>query len=281
MILSFHPVIIADVQIILGDRSLSGDDLSLIHDAKAIILPQSCSRELYRTCRESSARLYPNYDVRYAYEGKIGQSLLFHERGWPHPATTRWSSVEAFVLHEAQGVLPHRPPFFLKRNMCHEGDGVYLIQGSSDLQIALEDIRRKGDSGFISQDLVPTEGNVLRTVILGRRIVTYWKRPAVPEQMVTTVSAGSVIDETWMPELQEKGVVQAMQVSRDSGINLAAVDFVFSLSHPEPQPLILEINYYFGRRGLGGSLRYYRLLMDAVRGWLEENGFDPERVSLV
>jgi len=43
----------------------------------------------------------------------------------------------------------------------------------------------------------------------------------------------------------------------------------------------LEINYYFGRRGLGGTINYYRLLYKAVQDWLEEAGFDPESASLV
>jgi ribosomal protein S6--L-glutamate ligase len=165
--------------------------------------------------------------------------------------------------------------------MSHEGEGIYLIRGPSDLQVGLEDIRKKGDSGFISQDLIPSEGNVLRAVILEEGIRTYWKRPSETGQMITTISSGSEIDEAWRPELQKKGAMQARQVSRESGINLAALDFVFPFTDPQPRPFILEINYFFGRRGLGGSLRYYRLLLDAVREWLGKNGFDPESVSLV
>ena len=281
MILSFHPVVVADVQIILGDRTPGAADLSLINRAKAIILPQGCSKVLYQACRKSSALLFPNYDLRYTYPGKIGQSRLFQERQWPCPTTRRWPSVQEFLLQQMGGNLPHVLPFFLKRDMSHEGEGIYLIRTPSDLEIALEDIRKKGDSGFISQDLVPSEGNVLRAVVIGEGIRTYWKRHPEPGKMITTISAGSVIDETWRPELQEKGLTLARQVSRDSGINLVALDFVFPLTDPDPRPLILEINYYFGRRGLGGSLRYYRLLVDAVREWLEKNGFDSERVSLV
>jgi len=281
MILSFHPVIVADVQIILGDRSLGADELSLINEAKAIILPQGCPKALYQACRESSALLFPNYDLRYTYPGKIGQSRLFQERQWPCPTTRRWPSVQEFVLRQMEGNLPHVLPFFLKRDMSHEGEGIYLIRTPPDLGMALKDISKKGDSGFVSQDLVPSEGNVLRAVIIGEGFRTYWKKPSEPGQMITTINTGSVVDETWRPELQGKGLALARQVSGDSGINLAALDIVFPLTEPDPRPLILEINYYFGRRGLGGSLRYYRLLVDAVREWLEKNGFDSKRVSLV
>ena len=69
-------------------------------------------------------------------------------------------------------------------------------------------------------------------------------------------------------------------MSAKTGINLAAVDFIFSFSEKDPEPLFLEINYYFGRRGIGGSERYYQLLYEAVRGWLAEAGLDPDAVRL-
>jgi ribosomal protein S6--L-glutamate ligase len=282
MVLSFHPVIVSDVQIILGDRSLGAEELALIRQAKVVILPQGCSKELYQACKDSSAVLFPNYEKRYRYVGKIGQNRLFQEMGWPHPQTLHWPSIRRFEEeHGFEGSLPHGLPFFVKRNMGHEGQGVYLIRGVSDLELALGDIRRKGDSEFLSQELVPSEGNVLRVVLMGKRCYTYWKRPSSPADLITTISAGAVIDKSWRPDLQEKGMLQARKVSEQAGINLAALDFVFQLTDTDPQPLILEINYYFGRRGLGGSLRYYRLLLDAVREWLEENGFNAERVWLV
>jgi ribosomal protein S6--L-glutamate ligase len=77
------------------------------------------------------------------------------------------------------------------------------------------------------------------------------------------------------------GRVQAQKLSAATGINLAAVDFVFHFPHPNPRPLLLEINYYFGRRGLGGSLKYYRLLHRAIQAWLLEKGFDPKSVTYV
>lgn len=280
MILSFHPVIVADVQVILGDRSPGPEEFDLIHRAKAIILPQGCSRHLYRPCRESAALVFPNYDKRYGYEGKVGQNRLFREMGWPHPATLRWASVGGFETG-TRGGLPHRLPFLLKSDRCHEGEGVYLVREPAELGPALAEIRRKGDSGFISQELIPAGGNVLRVVMMGRRPYTYWKRPSTPGGLITTIRAGSLIEKAWRPELQERGAAHAGRIAQEAGIDLAAFDFVFPLSDPVPQPLILEINYYFGRRGLGGSIRYYRLLYEAAHEWLLENGMDPAPLSLV
>jgi ribosomal protein S6--L-glutamate ligase len=59
------------------------------------------------------------------------------------------------------------------------------------------------------------------------------------------------------------------------------VDIVFSLTQADPEPMILEINYYFGRRGLGGSLKYYRLLFKTIQTWLKQKGFDAGAITLV
>jgi len=285
MILSFHPCLVADAQIILGDRALNPEDLSLISRADAIILPQGCSHALYRACRNSRASLFPDYGARFQYPGKVGQGRLFQEMNWAHPETGIWPSVEEWKNSCRQtGALPHRTPFLLKANGSHEGEGIFVIRDAAALEAALTSLRlfeRSGSYGFISQELIPSDGNVLRAVVMGKRVTTYWKRAKSPAEIITTISKGAWLDEEWKPDLQEKGESEARRFSEESGINLAAMDFAFPFADPDPKPLILEINYYFGRRGLGGSLRYYRLLYEAVREWLADRGFDPHCLDLV
>jgi len=285
MILSFHPCIVGDFQIILGDRTLNSDDLILIRKAEAIVLPQSCSFELYEACKDTSALIFPNYDIRFRYPGKIGQSLLFKELKLPYPETIQWPSVERF--REKSNNMddhPHGTPFLIKADHGHEGEGVHLITDLKALESTLKRLSSQeeaGLSGFISQELIPSDGNVLRVVILGKRSIIYWKRAESHDKIITTISRGAKIEEDWRTDLQEKGRIQAQKLSRVTGINLAAIDFVFPFDHPDPYPLFLEINYYFGRHGLGGSLNYYRLLFEAVQEWLKENGLDPESIELV
>jgi hypothetical protein len=359
MILSFHPCFVADAQIILADRKLSADDRRLIQTADAIILPQSCSAELYRACKSSSSLLFPDYGIRFKYPGKVGQSILFETLRIPHPATKRWPSVKKFRdRQKEESALPHDIPFFLKADKSHEGEGVHFVDGINNLEklsdnlmnpsplmgevypplaapkftclrqrqrrpgatrgkggggkdgehsstslfppplyplppgegtsvvgqsleTALGRLEKAGPEGFISQKAIPCGGNVLRAVVLHKRIISYWKRPGRPDGVITTVNHGARVDKEWKPELQEKGRAQAQWISEKTGINLAAFDFVFDPGNPDLQPFILEINYYFGRRGLGGSLRYYRLLLKAIREWLKENGFDGRPVKLV
>lgn len=284
MILSFHPCLVADHQVILGDRSLSNRDYSLISDAEIILLPQTCTLDLYRACAGSSALLFPHYETRFKFSGKIGQSRLFHEIGCSHPLTYAWSGSEDWENRYQGKGLRHEMPFLLKTNATHEGEGVYLIKDQQSLESALGEIRLdegKGSRGFVSQELIPSEGNALRVVIMGKKMVSYWKRPDHEGQLITTVGRQGVIDKKWRKDLQEMGKEESKKIAAATGINLAALDFVFPLADPRPRPYILEINYYFGRRGLGGSENFYLLLYETVREWLESNGIDPRPLSLV
>lgn len=285
MILSFHPCFLGDTLVILGDGILDSHDLRHIHAAELIILPQYCTLALYEACKSSSAQLFPNYDARFEYPGKIGQSLLFKKYKCPHPETMRWPSVTAFrEAYQAERDFPHRIPFLIKGNETHEGERIYTITDRRALESSLKDLELLDNwesSGFISQELISTEGNVLRVVIVGSRLITYWKRAQRPGQMITTISRGAKIDREWRFELQEKGRIEAEGLVAATGMNLAAIDFVFDLTQPDPQPLFLEINYVFGRRGLGGSMRFYQLLSHALQEWLTEKGLDPQSVALL
>jgi ribosomal protein S6--L-glutamate ligase len=43
---------------------------------------------------------------------------------------------------------------------------------------------------------------------------------------------------------------------------------LFSSEDEDPTPLLLEINYFFGRKGLGGSEAYYKILQEEIQAWL-------------
>jgi ribosomal protein S6--L-glutamate ligase len=282
MILSFHPCFVADAQIILADRPLGAEDRRVIRNADAIILPQSCPLPLHKACTNSEAHVFPDYKLRFRYPGKVGQSILFEKLRIPHPATKRWPSVKRFRDYlKEESATPHEMPFFLKADKSHEGDGVLFVTDRNSLETALARWEKAGSEGFISQELIPCRGSALRAVVLHKKIITYWKRSDPSQGVIATVSHGSRVDKKWKPDLQEKGRAQAQWISEETGINLAAFDFVFDLDHPDPQPYILEINYYFGRKGLSGSLRYYRLLLKAIREWLKENGFKTGTIKLV
>ena len=98
---------------------------------------------------------------------------------------------------------------------------------------------------------------------------------------ITTISKGARVDKAWEPEFLRMGDDFARLLTGRTGINLAAVDFLIPFSEKDPSPLFLEINYYFGRKGLGGLENYYRLLFQAVQEWLRDLGLSPDAVRLV
>ena len=285
MILSFHPCFDTDVQIILADRPVNSSHHNLIRKAEAIILPQGCPVQLFRACSSSRAFVFPNYETRFKYPGKIGQSLLFRDFGYPHPETLSWSSVKEFKeKHSDNRRLPHTLPFLVKEDKSHEAEGVHFVEDRLTLFDALahlSDLEKSGISGFVTQAYIPSGGNVLRVVIIGKRVFSYWKRPSKAGELITTISRGALIDHRWRPDLQEEGIRQTLALCGQTGINLAAIDLVFPLTLEGPGPLLLEINYFFARRGLGGIQNYYQLLYQAIQEWLSEKGLNPKSLSLM
>ena len=285
MILSFHPCFETDIQIILGSRSINPSDLETITKAEAIILPQGCREELYRVCSKRDLPIFPDYKMRFVYPGKVGQSIMFENFDIPNPGTAIWNNVKEFrKTYTDMKSLSQELPFFIKDDRSHEADGIFFINGMPSLLKALKHLtnqERTGRPGFVIQEYVVSGGNVLRAVIIGKTIITYWKRPGKKGDIITTISKGAIIDHQWRPDLQQKGLNRAQVLSKATGINLAAVDFVFNLSDENPAPLLLEINYFFGRRGLGGMENYYQLLFKAIKNWLKDAGLDAESVRLV
>ena len=283
MILSFHPCIVADHQIIPGHRQPDFRDERYISRAELIILPQTCSEKLFIMCAESKASLFPDYRARFDYPGKVGQSVLFQKEGLLQPETFQWKSIDHFI-RAIDKSLPHNYPFILKEDRRHEAEGIHLIRNVGDIKIAISKMLKKdqrGEAPFISQELIHADGNALRVVIIGDTYISYWKRPMAPGQEISTISNGARVDNLWRPELQKKGTTMAEKLSGKTGINLAAVDFIFNLDEPDPEPLFLEINYSFGRTGLGGSINYYNILFKALTEWMDKNGYDSTKVKLV
>ena len=69
-------------------------------------------------------------------------------------------------------------------------------------------------------------------------------------------------------DLQGLGKTVVQTACAQTGINLAGFDVIFDPTTAHPEPVLLEINYFFGRAGLGGSEAFYELLVPEVEAWL-------------
>lgn len=275
MILSFHPRVNGDVNLRLTLKGLFSDkEAWLIASARAIVVTQSIKAHQYEFCRAHSSHLFPDYTNRFGFEGKYANIQLFRRFKAPHPETACYKSVGDFKVRHFKNQGPLMPfPFVLKGDRGGGGWAVFLIRDRRELLERLEilaDKRLHATLRFIAQAFVPHGGRDLRVVVIGRIIKAYWRCQDKPGEFRNNVGRGAVINYDLDPELRKKGIRCVEDFCSKTGINLAAFDVLFDRSQPEPKPLLSEINFLFGRKGLGGSPRFYELLNQAVQQWARE-----------
>ena len=269
-IVSMHPIIEGDE--FYWDRGVWNKDLfGALQKAAAIILPQTVERELYYLCKKVCPQVFPNYDLRFLWEGKIGDTFAFWTYGVKHPQTLVFPRVETLRGNHSQ--MDHgvpellQYPFVMKGAHAGEGRQVWLIENESELEDKLQillHLELQGSSGFVIQEYLPALDKDLRVVVVGNQVYSYWRKA---QTFLHNVSQGGEIDTASDKELQEVGREKVREFCSKSGINLAAFDLVFPPG--EIEPFFLEINYTFGRSGLGGSEKFYTLLQKAVEHWLQ------------
>jgi ribosomal protein S6--L-glutamate ligase len=81
------------------------------------------------------------------------------------------------------------------------------------------------------------------------------------------------------PELRSMAVSAVRNFCRFTRIDLAGFDLLFPEGAASATPFFLEINYFFGRRGIGGSEAYYRILVQEIDNWLSRNGLETTRAD--
>jgi ribosomal protein S6--L-glutamate ligase len=257
-------------------RDPGKEELAAIRDARAVILPQGCRESLYRMARSNCAHVFPNYDSRFEFPGKLGQTHLFNNMHVAHPATETYPSVAAFWESTQQGadLASREYPLVFKFDWGGEGETVTLIESPDALASMLETAVRyekTGQFGFVLQEFIASMGMSLRVVVIHRRYISYWRIQENRQAFYTNLKRGAEIDVESHPELQNAAVNAATAFCKKTGIDLAGFDFLFSEKTLEKNliiPLFLEINYFFGRRGLGGSEAYYTILKEEIDNWL-------------
>jgi len=281
MIVSFHPLFETDKNIICAGREPNEDDLEAITAAEAVVLPQGCSRSLYEMARNNCRHVFPNYETRFNYSGKIGQISLFRETNAAHPASEVYPSVAEFKQHygDAPADISTGLPCVFKFDWGGEGETVYLINSRNDLKEVLEKavlFENSGQNGFLLQQYVPTNGKTLRVIIIGQAMISYWRIQQSADGFMSSVSRGAHIDSASQPEVQKTARAFVNNFCAKTGINLAGFDVIFSSAEENGMPLLLEINYFFGRKGLGGSDAFYEILKKEINAWLARTLNSPD-----
>lgn len=268
-ILSFNSYFEGDMNRSCAARRPSEADRSAIAGADAVILPRGCKQSLYIMARRNCPNVFPNYDVCYRYPGKTGQINLFRENNLLHPESKIFHDCSEFLRIYSKS--PFSFPCVFKFSWGGEGRYVYLLKTHGDFLNCMEIAgywEKKGFKGFLFQEYIPTGGRSLRAVVMGRHIFTYWRAQKDREQFYTNLVKGAFIDNDSDMHLQNKAMKATRCFSKKTGLNHAGLDFLFTIEEADPEPLFLEINYFFHYTGLGGPDSYRLLLRSAVEDWL-------------
>ncbi|CAN2041204.1 RimK-like ATP-grasp domain-containing protein [Candidatus Magnetomoraceae bacterium gMMP-15] len=272
-VLSFHPCFEADMNILCAGRDPGEHDRAAIKKADAVIVPQGCKKSLYSMARENCKHIFPDYDAYFQFPGKTGQARLFKKINVRHPETLVFDTVNDFYQDYDTKTVPFNFPWVFKFSWGGEGHNVFLIKSHKDFNEAVDRAERyekTGQKGFLFQEYIPSGGRSLRAVIMGNKILTYWRVQEDQNEFYSNLSMGAYVDYDSDPDLQEAARLEVKKFSEKTGINLAGFDFLFSTAEKKPCPIFLEINYFFGRQGIGGAEEYFKLLADAIIDWKKE-----------
>jgi ribosomal protein S6--L-glutamate ligase len=277
MILSFNPIFSGDKNLVCAGRDPGDGELAALRAAAAVILPQGCPRKLYEMARMNCSRVFPNYDARFRYPGKIGQIRLFRETAVRHPRSLIFSDSAALQRRcpDIPESLPFGFPFVFKFDWGGEGETVFLIRSETDFKAARRrafTYERTGQKGFILQEYIPTRRRSLRAVVIGRHYLSYWRIQPDPNVFQVNLARGARIDKESSPERQREVLRDLEGFCEKTGIDLAGFDFLISTDSQPGDRYFLEINYFFGRTGLGGQAVYYKLLTAEIDRWLKRHG---------
>jgi ribosomal protein S6--L-glutamate ligase len=281
MILSYHPCFEADKNLLCAGREPGADDLEAIQAADAVILPQGCRQSLYKMARSNCKHVFPNFDAKFNHRGKIGQIQLFQEHHVFHPKTKVYRNIRTFseTYRNFSENLIYDFPFVFKFDWGGDGDLVYLIRSvehfSNILKVA-EEFENSGQKGFIIQEYIPSNNRSLRVVVIGETFLSYWRIQHDADHFLSNVAKDAIIDYDLYPDMQATAVESVKQFCSLTKINLAGFDILFASETRTYTPIFLEINYYFGRRGLGGSEIFYDLLTKEIMKWIARIGLALE-----
>ena len=198
---------------------------------------------------------------------------LFRKINARHPSTKLFSNFASFQRRYRQNpaLFQFEYPIVFKLDWGGEGNTVYLVNSVEQLNEKIEQtirFEKSGQTGFLLQEYVSSGNKTLRVVVIGEHFSSYWRIQRDSDAFHTNLDKGGVIETEAEPELQHKAISVVKNICQKTGINLAGFDVIFSAENEDPEPMLLEINYFFGRKGLGGSEVYYRILHKEIQTWL-------------
>ena len=239
----------------------------LIRFARGVVMPRAVTEKRYRKIAAMAQDRFPNLDGRYSYYGKTRQALLFRRLKVRHPRTVVYQNPQSLMDAEGKALILDYP-FVLKGDTGGGGSGVFPVTCRNELLNGLE--RLPSREPLLIQKWIKHGGMDLRVVVIGARVVSYFRVGS--GSFYNNACRGGRIHPDIFPELQNSGIAAVARFSHLTGINLAGFDLMFPDNGP---PVFIEINYNFGRKGLGGTPGFRRLFQEAVGLWQQGIAYPP------
>jgi ribosomal protein S6--L-glutamate ligase len=245
----------------------------MIRSARGVVMPRGATEKRYRKIAALAPNRFPNLDSRYKYPGKTKQAMLFRCLNVRHPKTIVYPSPQSVAEAEVT-TLPLDYPFVLKGDVGGGGSAVFPVTSRNDLLNGLT--RLPAEAPLLLQQWVEHGGMDLRVVVVGAKMVSYFRVGG--GNFYNNACRGGRIRPEIFPELQYSGLAAVAKFCHLSGINLAGFDLMFPDDGP---PVFIEINYNFGRKGLGGTPGFRRVFQEAVGLWQQGMAYPTPILSQI
>jgi ribosomal protein S6--L-glutamate ligase len=249
----------------------------MLKRAAGVLLPQYVTQWRYREITRHARAWFPRLDARFTNYGKTRQIMLFREIGVRHPESRTYSTPAQLYEDFLENGSPWGYPLVLKGDTGGGGSSVFPIYQAADLPQYVD--RLPPEYPALIQRWVEHGGKDLRVVVYGSHTVTYFRVGG--GQFYNNVCRGGRLDHAGWPQLREKGSAVVLSFCDRTGIDVAGFDLMF----PDGgEPVFVEINYHFGRKGLGGTNGHKSHLLRAIQAWrrqcLETEGINSDKLIL-
>lgn len=257
---SFHPGISMDVNLPIFSPVEDPDVQSLLQAAAGVLLPSYVTPRRYRMITRCCRSWFPRLDTRFSSCGKTAQIALFRNQGVRHPESIVFRNAMELHGYAARREPPGGYPCVLKGDTGGGGSTVFPVENRKDIRRLAG--RLPPDKPMLLQRWVNHGGMDLRVVVYGRLAVSYFR--IGDGRFYNNVCRGGRLDHEGWPDLQRKGVDAVRAFCDATAIDVAGFDLMFPDAGP---PVFIEINFHFGRKGLGGSEGHRRFWTRAVQEW--------------
>ncbi len=257
---SFYPRIPLDENLSIFEPLHDSNVQLLLTQAAGVLLPPYIPPWRYHDITRLAKEWFPRLGARFIYQGKIKQIDLFRRLGVSYPETRTFNNPSHLMDHLQRFGSPWEYPLVLKGDKGGGGSTVYPIYCSSDISRHL--VKLPTHEPVLLQKWVEHGGRDLRVVIYGTQAISYFR--VGDGHFYNNVCRGGRIDHELCPEQRRTGMQAVLEFCQRAYIDIAGFDLMFP---DNSQPVFIEINFHFGRKGLGGFSGHQKKVQQAVKHW--------------